>query len=283
MTKRSNLIDYDDRLRRVTDYIHEHLEDDIDLNRLADVACLSPFHWHRIYRAIRGETIAATVKRLRLHHAAGLLANGATPLEEIAGRAGYGSVHAFSRAFAEAYGMPPATFRKSGSHTRFTECNGEKVMTDYPVDIREMPAMRLATLPHQGPYIEIGRAFEPLFGWFGARGLLGPGTRALGVYFDDPGSVPEQELRSRAGILVADDFAMEPPLEPYVTRGGAYAVLTHKGPYSNLHQAYQWLYGQWLPQSGREPDDAPCVEEYLNMPDQVPPAELLTAVGLPLK
>lgn len=80
-------------------FIHDHLDEDIDLNRLADVACLSPYHWHRIYHAINGETIAVTVRPLRLHRAAGLLANTPMPVETIAQMSGYGGVAAFSRAF----------------------------------------------------------------------------------------------------------------------------------------------------------------------------------------
>ncbi len=64
---------------------------------------------------------------------------------------------------------------------------------------------------------------------------------------------------------------------------GEYAVLRHKGPYADMKAAYDWFYGQWLPQSGREPANAPPVEEYLNSPQDTPPMELLTDIYLPLK
>lgn len=65
--------------------------------------------------------------------------------------------------------------------------------------------------------------------------------------------------------------------------GGEHAVLRHKGPYSDLHVAYNWLYGTWLPQSGREVAAAPVFEEYLNNPRDTAPAELLTEICLPLR
>ena len=114
-----SIASHEARLGRVTAYIYDHLEDEIDLQRLAGIACLSPWHWHRIYHAIQGETIAATVKRLRLHRAAGYLAQTDLPIETIAGKAGYGSVQAFTRRFKADYGLPPAQFRKNGSHARF--------------------------------------------------------------------------------------------------------------------------------------------------------------------
>jgi AraC family transcriptional regulator len=67
------------------------------------------------------------------------------------------------------------------------------------------------------------------------------------------------------------------------TPGGDYAVLRHKGPYADMRAAYVWMFGTWLPQSGREPADAPVLEEYLNNPRDTPPTELLTDFYLPLK
>ena len=63
MQQAANWINYEERLNRVTAYIYEHLDDELDLIKLADIAFLSPYHFHRIYRAARGETIATTVRR----------------------------------------------------------------------------------------------------------------------------------------------------------------------------------------------------------------------------
>ena len=49
-----------------------------------------------------------------------------------------------------------------------------------------------------------------------------------------------------------------------------------------MKAAYQWLYGEWLVRSGREPADAPVFEAYLNSPVDTPPTELLTEICLPL-
>src|SRR5687767_6951108 len=92
-------VDYAERLRRVTEYIHDHLDDELDLNRLADVACLSSYHWHRVYHAVHGETIAATVKRLRLHRAAGFIADTGMTMKEVARRSGYDNLQSFTRIF----------------------------------------------------------------------------------------------------------------------------------------------------------------------------------------
>jgi AraC family transcriptional regulator len=99
---------YHDRIERVAAHIRSNLDAPLDLDALADVACLSRFHWHRIYQAITGETSAQTVRRLRLARAAADLADTRDPLTWIAERAGYASQSAFTRAFTAAHGMAPA-------------------------------------------------------------------------------------------------------------------------------------------------------------------------------
>src|SRR5262245_61996881 len=186
MTKLKDRIDYQERLNRVIGFIHDHLDEEIDLNRLADVACLSPYHWHRIYHAMNGETIATTVRRIRLHRAAGFLANTAMPIEAIAERSGYGGVAAFTRAFTADYGIPPAQYRKEGAHSKFRAQMSAEKGDAFGVTIREVATLRLAAFDHVGSYMQIDRAFGPLFGWFAARGLLNAATRSIGVYYDDP-------------------------------------------------------------------------------------------------
>jgi AraC family transcriptional regulator len=279
----SSWTDYEERLGRVISYIHDHLDDRLDLNRLAEVACLSPHHWHRVYHAIHGETIAATVKRLRLHRAAGFLANTAMPIEEIAERTGYKNLQSFTRIFGSVYGLPPAQYRRNGSHTRFQQQERERSPVMYDVVIKRLPAMQAVGVDHTGSYMEIGKAFEALFRWLGARNLIGPEMRMVGLYYDDPSSVPEEELRSRACVLVDKALPLEAPVQPTAISGGSYAVLRHKGPYADMRAAYLWFYGTWLLQSGKEIADEPILEEYLNNPRDTPPMELLTEICLPLR
>ncbi|MFN3227736.1 MAG: helix-turn-helix domain-containing protein [Hyphomicrobiales bacterium] len=94
---------YEERIARVTTYIHAHLDEPLDLDRLAEVACLSRFHWHRIYRAIQGETVAQTLKRVRIARAGFDLAEGTLPLATVARRCGYPNLRSFSRAFTDIY------------------------------------------------------------------------------------------------------------------------------------------------------------------------------------
>ncbi|MFV1592828.1 AraC family transcriptional regulator [Phaeobacter sp. JH20_36] len=274
---------YEDRILRVLAYIYDNPEGDLSLDALADVAAMSRFHWHRVFRALTGETCAQAVRRIRLHLAATALVQGSARIERIGEAAGYPNPRSFARVFADVYGVSPAAFRKRG---RLLPPNpnliakGEPML---PVTLRTEPGRRLAALAHKGAYSEIGRSFEAFSALCTARNLWPQMRQMIGVYLDSPDAVPDAELRSFAGASTADDSVLPEGMEEVVLPGGKTAVLTYKGPYSGIHAAYGDLFGAWLPQSQEEPADAPCYEIYLNDPHQVAPEELLTEICLPLK
>ncbi len=275
--------DYEDRLRRVTDYIYDHLDQDIDLLHLAEIACLSPFHWHRIYRGVYGETIAATVKRLRMSRAAADLANTVLPVHEIAERVGYNNLQSFTRLFKAAYGMPPAQYRERGSHTLFQAPFSVENSDTHRIQIETLPKRALIGFPHKGSYMDIGNSYDKLFGFLGNRSLDWSVMEMIALYFDDPEAVPVAELSSLACVTTTESNPHLPPeFEQVIIPAGRFAVLRHKGPYSDMHNGYQWLYGEWLVNSGEEAADAPVFEKYHNNPRDTPPSELLTDIHLPL-
>jgi AraC family transcriptional regulator len=267
------LEDYAARVERVHAYLAEHLDGDIDLDRLADVACFSPFHFHRIYHALLGETVAESVRRLRLHRAALDLLAHRLPIAQIAARAGYGSQAAFTRAFGVAYGTPPAAYR-AGSAAGYAAA---------AVDIRTCAAVDVMARRHVGDYATIGTTFELLNATAIGRGWVTEPSRYFGLYYCDPAATPAAALRSDACVSAPPGpTADDDDLRRVTIEGGRYAVLLHVGPYAELHRAYTWLYREWLPASGEDPADRPCVEEYLNNPRQVPASELRTEIWLPL-
>jgi AraC family transcriptional regulator len=286
MNKAHSWIDYQERLSRVTAYMHDHLAESLDLNHLAEVAHLSPFHWHRVYQALYGESIATTVRRLRLHRGTGYLANTTLPVEQVARKCGYPNAQSFARAFAAHYGMSPTRYRTEGAHMAFRQGQvdaGKVAAAGYTVTVRYVPQVQLAGMAHRGAYMQVGKAFELAFARMAAQGLMRCDTRWMAVYYDDPFVVPEAQLQSRAGLSVPAGCAAQTPLEPFTLGGGLCAVLRHQGPYATMGAAYQWLYGQWLVQSGYEAGDSPVFEEYYNNPRDTPPDQLLSDIYLPLR
>lgn len=275
MNRSATTDSYVRRLQRVADHIWAHLDAPLDLAVLAEIACFSPFHFHRIYRTAMGETVAETLSRLRLQRASMTLAQDAKPIAAVAREAGYGSTPAFTRAFRAAYGQTPAAFRAAHSRPNL----GARTM---PVTIEDRPALRIAAVRHIGPPQEIGRSFDRLMAWAGPRGVAVPPAHGVAVYLSDMSSTPPDQQLALAGVTVGPEVEADGVVEIHHVAGGRFAVLLYRGPYAQIGQAYEALFA-WLPTSGLEPGDAPCVEISLNDPRRTAPEDLLTEIRLPLK
>ncbi|QDH70578.1 AraC family transcriptional regulator [Marilutibacter alkalisoli] len=281
---------YAARIEKVVEHLASHLDQPLTLEHLAGIGHFSPFHFHRIYRGLMGETVAGTLRRMRLHRAAAELVHGRRTLESIARRCGYGSSAAFNRAFAHSYGMPPGEFRRRrGGPVEPPPCpapsdpEDSRMYDAKDVKIETLPPRDVAALRHQGDYLEIGTAFEKLFAWAAGRGLDPARQRSFGIYYDDPESKPAADLVSDACIEIQPGMELDGGPRHITIAGGRHAVFIHTGPYAELERAYRWLFGEWLPASGEEAADAPVVEEYLNDPRSLPPTEWQTAICVPLK
>ncbi|PSL17452.1 AraC family transcriptional regulator [Shimia abyssi] len=273
---------YEDRLTRVLRYIHDNPAGDMSLDTLADVAALSRFHWHRVFLAMTGETCAQLVRRVRMHKAAAMLHDPTVSVSDVATAVGYESLNSFSRAFRAQYDLSPKAFREQGGRpaTLLVRSIGETDMQT--VTIRQEPARHLVGVAHQGAYTEIGGSFGAFSAVVQSRNLWPQIGAMIGVFDHDPNVTPEADLRSFAGGEWKGDSCPDGLVERQLN-GGRTAVLTFKGPYVDLHKAYDAMFGTWLPQSGELPDETPCFEVYLNDPMDVAPAELLTEICLPLQ
>jgi AraC family transcriptional regulator len=274
---------YERRMRRVIEHVYDHLDQPLDLNAVADVAHLSPHHWHRVYHAMCGETPAQTVRRLRLHRAAGELASTREPIMRVAERAGYPNLQSFTRTFKAEYGFPPAAFRSRGQHSDFVWQRDVAGGAALDVRVQTLPPAVLLGIAHRGSYMAIGRAFDLLFARVAAVGVAQPGMRMFAQFHDDPDLTPEPELRSFAAVAGCGDAPDDAGLQRIEWPGGPHAVVLHTGPYSTMRATYRWLYGRWLPASGYEPVGVGVLEEYLNSPRDTAPQALRTRIALALR
>jgi len=295
----ATLRDYKARLLRVLVHIQQHLDETLGLEQLAAVACFSPYHFHRVFKGMVGESLMEHIRRLRLERAAGQLKLGTQPVTQIAFNAGYESHEAFTRAFKAVFGVAPAHFRSvnrtiaavptpSGVHYRDRQTlknfkAGRSALQKMNVQIKSLQPMRVAFMRHVGPYNEVGATWDKLLPWLGKEGLLGAGALFIGLCHDDPEVTPPDKIRYDACVTVDEHFAPAGDVGVQTIPGGEHAMTTHFGPYSNLGKTYSALLGQWLPRSGRELGASPCFEVYLNAPDSTEPEDLLTDIYAPLR
>jgi AraC family transcriptional regulator len=292
------LQDYKRRLLRVLVHIQQHLDDSLPLEDLAGLACFSPFHFHRIFKGMVGESVKEYVRRLRLERAASRLKLSAAPITDIAFDAGYESHEAFTRSFRSVFGVAPSKFRRrkqrphlsnapSGLHYQAGEKSREfkpiqSADKKMKVHIQQMKPTRVAFMRHVGPYSEVGGTWDKLLTFAGKEGLVGGDSLFIGICHDDPEVTPPDKIRYDACVTVDDRFAPVGDIGVQVIPGGDHAVTTHFGPYNQLGETYAKLLGQWLPRSGRELRATPCFEVYLNDPQGTEPEDLLTDIYAPL-
>lgn len=270
---------YTEGLERVVGYILANLDGGLEPRVLADRAGFSLYHFHRIFRGMMGESLGEFVRRLRLERAAARLLDGAS-VTETAFDAGYESHEAFTRAFREAFGVPPSGFRAKVYHlpnptaTHYwadgrplllRPLEGERTMN---IDFREDLGRRVVAMEHRGPYWQIGPVFGKIGAWAGQNGVAH--RSAVGIYYDNPEVTPLAELRSDAGLEVPKDFtSSDPEVHVVDLPAGQYAVGTYVGPYSGMGDAWGEFFRS-LSETGREMECDPSFEVYLKHDEAAP-------------
>ena len=264
----------------------------MSLGALARVAAFSPFHFHRVFRAVTGETLFGFIQRVRLERSAGaLLAVPDRSVLEVALDHGFSSSATFARAFKGHFGMSATEWRRDGAvrwpeRRRLNRKLGKQLRkrgnalarrtSDTPstpnrskegamnVRVQELPSQRVAYMRYVGPYGAGGipELWSRFVTWARARGLdLEKATR-LGVAHDDPAITPAEKCRYDACIVVPDDFQPDRWVNVTDIPGGRFAVSAFTGTAHDIQGAWDRVFKTWLPTSGFQPDDRSCLEVY---------------------
>lgn len=273
------------RLQRVADYLATHLDEPLSLDRLAAIAAMSPFHFHRLWTAMLGETVASSVRRLRLERAAHQLRTSSESITTIALAAGFASTQAFSRSFRVAAGTSPSHYRATPFEWPAWRISESTIEVTPLLEVRlvHMEPLTIVAKRRTGTYTDLDLAEEFMVPWQWAQ-EMGYLEQLRGIY-----GVPwnEPEIADIPVFFAGLDLGACPsppaPLEVLTLHGGDYAVTRLLGPYDGIDPLVARLYRAWLPSSGRELADAPLFHHYLNDPETTPPHELCTDIYLPLQ
>lgn len=293
--------EYLGRINRAIDYVRENLTGDLCLETVARVANFSPFHFHRVFKSITGETLNAYIRRIRVQRAASQLIHNPTySITQIAVGCGYSSPSAFAREFRQWFDVSASQFRAGGhdSLVRFRqqlEEQGEEftnpidlstTRTDmvFRVEVREMPELHVAYVRRVGRYNEIPNAFKRLMRWAGPRRLLRfPETKILAIYHDNPDVTPVDKLRADACITVPEGTKTKRDIGAMTVPGGLFAVAHAEIDQTQYGEAWNRLIGEWMPQSGYQPDERMCYELYLNNPNEHPERKHIVDICEPIR
>lgn len=283
-------MNYEDRIHRVIDYIGKHFdEEELSLDALSKVACLSPFHFHRIFSALTGLSLQKYIRWLRLKRAAHQLhIDQKRSILDIALDAGFESHEAFTRAFKQACQMTPKDFRDQPNWKIWEETPysfPKRKENKMEVTIKNIDRRRLAAIEHRGDLNKFGDSVNKLINWAKAspRNLDPQPGESFGFAYNDPATVPPEDFRFDLGMTVPKNVKPTGEIFERELPEGRYAVALHKGSRHKIGDTLYPLYRDWLPESGEELEDLPCIFRYINFDHEVAETELLTECCLLLK
>lgn len=260
-----------------------------DLAALGQAAQLSPFHFHRVYRALTGETVGRTVARLRLLRALQLLSDPMRSVTDAALTVGYETPQAFARAFRQAFDASPSELRAQPARlaselARLGRAPVDEAMPTPPlqVEVLSLEPFSLVATRNTGDFTDLAVAYEALFGWAAEHGLIEQIAGIYGVPQQDRRDTPPAECEFDCALAFAGDITARDGTVPLTLGGGLWARLRHVGAYAGLDPATDALLADWLPHSGYTLRDTPIFHHYLDDPEQVPEAVLRTDIYLPL-
>jgi len=277
--------EYRKQINIIVEYIVNNLDAELDLNRLAEKANFSPFHFHRIIKAFLGEPLGAFIVRVKVETAARLLRYTDMPVQDVAYRIGYDTPSSLTKVFKSFYGISPVEFRNNKNYTIMRPALiNENLNLKAPV-VKELENRKVIYIQQIGEYssLDFAGAWTKLWQFVKENKLFMAGIEHLCVYFNDPKITAAEKLRT--DICLAIHKPVEPKGEIGVKEieGGRYAVFSYQGSYEHLGSVYDTIYGKWLPEYGYKLRDLPVFEKYLNNPENTEPDKLKTEIYVPVE
>ncbi len=260
------------RINKALTYIDEHLDSQLNLPLLAEVASYSPYHFHRVFKEITKETINQYIQRKRIEKAASiLLRKQEISISELSLMYGFNSNSAFTRLFKNFYGISPSEFRKL-SPSKFSKiskvknkngqvsvsfeeyiCNLENQMNwiimNSEISVKELDKMNLAYTPIIG-VSNIGLGFQKLIAWAQPKGFMDlPETQMLVIYHNSFKITTPDKIRMSIAIKLKEPINSTGEIMPKIIEKGKCVVGRFELLQSEFEQAWTGLF-IWLNEKG---------------------------------
>ncbi|WP_411379576.1 GyrI-like domain-containing protein [Pseudomonas sp. MPB26] len=280
---------YTQRFNAVLAYIDAHLEGDLSVRALSQVANFSAFHFHRQFTAFVGVPVSRYVQLMRLRRAAHCLAERAdhSVLDAALG-AGFDSPEAFCRAFRRAFGMTPSAFRKRPDwqvwHAVFAIPHFSRTII-MQLHIVDFPAVTVAALEHCGPPGLVNESVRAFVEWRMHSGQSPvASSRTFGIPYSNPDTTPAHAFRfAICGEIHEPVAANAFGVRELVIPAGRCVVVRHAGSPDHIGETIYPVYRDWLPASGEELRDHPLFFHYLSAYPETPQDQWQTDVFIPLQ
>ncbi len=294
--------DYKVRINRVFEYIEANLNGHLSLEVLSEIGHFSPFHFHRIFKTLTGETVNAYVTRKRLESAALDLMHKPSSIAEIARKYGFNDNATFTRAFNKFFGSSPTNFRKENPN-RFSKIRQLESKNDqsYPdqekylrvidqiknwmkmnakITMEEMPKMELAYVSCTGPE-NMPAAYQTLLRWATPKGLTA-GAKLVTIYYDSFKVTEASKVRMNACILLNTPQQPEGEVGLTSINAGKHIVGSFEIGLDEFEKSWTGMF-VWMNENGYQKADREPFEIYHNNFHEHPQRKAIVDFCIPIK
>ncbi|MEP6946385.1 MAG: AraC family transcriptional regulator [Acidobacteriota bacterium] len=271
---------YTRRVNTVISYVRQNLDGDLSLDALSRVGCFSKFHFHRVFKAITGETVGDMVLRMRVERAANLLRTvPKLSVSSAAIEAGFTSAPVFSRAFKKQFGITARQWDRKASLENSNNGQFREEFSRYTLDelesfgfevkLRSLPKQRLAYIRVHNAYSSFDRikdAYYRLIKWYLESGGGLDDISLYGMSQDNPDVTPLPLCRFDWCVRVPADWKIQGSVEIMEFPACRVASIRCVGGFSDENKVIQYLFRYWLPRSRYQPANLPGMEIYRRQP-----------------
>lgn len=296
-------VDYRIRINRVFQYIDENLDSDLSLNAISEIACFSPFHFHRIFKTITGETLNEFITRRRVEKSASDLIHKSDGVTEISLKYGFNTNSSFTRAFKKFYGVSPSGFRKQNpnkfSKIRQLKSKNGQEYPDYEkyicvitilkkwtkmnakIEIKEMPKLDLAYVSSIGPQ-NLETAYQKLMHWAIPKGLVNEKAKMVTIYHDSFKVTEGNKVRMSACVTLNEPIETEGEIGLTSIERGRFIVGSFEIGLNDFEKSWTGLF-IWMNENGYQKADRNPFEVYYNNFNEHPESKCLVDFYIPIK
>ncbi|MEQ6124666.1 GyrI-like domain-containing protein [Pseudotenacibaculum sp. MALMAid0570] len=293
------------RINKAIVFIEENLAQKLSLEKIAQEAHFSSYHFHRLFSVIMGETVNNFVTRKRIEKAASFfLHKKEIPITDIAEKTGFSSLSAFSRAFKNFYGLSPQEF-KDQSEEKFSKiCKTESkngqlkvsfeqyissiqksmnwIEMNATTEVKITEELQLAYISHVGKMDLIGNVLNRLVRWAGPKGLMAQeNLRLITIYHDSPKITDPNHLRMSACIVLNHPVKVDgevglrtiKPTKCIISRFEIFSM--------EFQQAWESSF-VWMNEHGYQKADKDPFEIYYNNPQDHPEGKCIVDLCIPV-
>ena len=307
MTSKENQLqpEYIDRINKALVFIDRNLDTPLDLASVATIACYSPYHFHRLFKAITNETLNAYISRTRIEKAASILMHRKeVSVTEVLFRYGFTSQSSFARAFKNFYGVSPTAFRKQyidrHSKIRQTESKNGQVQQRFEkyicnintlkqwiemnsnIEVKEISELHLASITQIGT-TGMEQTFERLIRWAGPKGLLDNTEAKMARIFHDSFKVTSADkVRMSVGVLTEELIETDGEVHGITIKPSKCIVGHFEITPDEFEKAWSGIF-IWMNENAYKKDNSNPFEIYNNDFRQHPQRKCLVDLHIPIE